>query len=122
MTLRHYLFLLFSSTLVSAGIWLVIFFNIDPTSADIMSISAFFASLFWFLAGFLTFIGFYLRNWFGNREIIYANLSPSLRQAILISIAATGLLVFSYLKVLSLWTAIPFVIICLLIELYFQSR
>lgn len=122
MTLKHYLFTLFSTTLIALGAWLVIFFNVDPKSADALTITAFFASLFLWITGILTFLGFYLRIWLSNREIIFANLPPSFRQAILGTLAFVGLLVFKYLQVLNWWTAIPFVIICLLVELYFQTR
>lgn len=122
MSIKSQLFGLFTVTLLALGIFLAIFLNSDPNVADIFTKTAFFVSIFLFTGGFLTFLGFYLRIYFSNREVIYNNLPIAFRQAVLISFLLTGLLALQSLRVLSIWDAIIFVVVVILIELYFRSR
>ncbi len=122
MTLKKQLFAIFTITLLSLGVWLAILFNTDPNKADLITRCAFFASLFVFLTGLFTFLGFYLRVYFSNREIIYNNFPIALRQSILISLIIVGLLVFSSLHVLTIWVAAIFVLAIILIEFFFKSK
>lgn len=122
MTIKYQLFGIFTATLLALGIFLAIFFNSDPYIADVFTKTAFFVSLFLFISGFLTFLGFYLRVYFSNREVIYNNLPVAFRQAVLVSFLLTGLLALQSLRVLSLWDTIIFVVVVILIELYFRSR
>lgn len=122
MTIKYQLFGIFTGTLLALGIFLAIFFNSDPYTADIFTKTAFFVSLFLFFGGFLTFLGFYLRVYFSNREVIYDNFPVALRQALLVSFLLTGLLVLQSLRVLSLWDSIILTVVVILIELYFRSR
>lgn len=122
MTIKKQLFGIFTGTLLALGIFLAIFFNSDPYTADIFTKTAFFTSLFLFISGFFTFSGFYLRVYFSNREIIYNNLPIAFRQAVLLAFLLTGLLVLKSLQILSIWDAIIFVVVVILIELYFRSR
>ncbi|MCL5795506.1 MAG: hypothetical protein M1338_04050 [Patescibacteria group bacterium] len=122
MPLKKHLFAIFTSTLLSLGIWLAILFNTDPNSTDLITRCSFFASLFVFVAGLYTFIGFYLRVYFSNREIIYSNFPIALRQSILLSLVIVGLLVFQALRVLTVWVAVIYILAIILIEFYFKSK
>jgi hypothetical protein len=122
MPLKKYLFAIFTFTLLSLGVWLAILFNTDPNNTDLITRCAFFASLFVFLAGFFTFLGFYLRVYFSNREIIYNNFPIALRQSILLSLIIVGLLAFQTLRVLTVWVAAIYVLAIILVEFYFKSR
>ncbi len=122
MKTRIYLFIFFCITLFSLGFFILIFSNVDPYSSDTLTISMFFISLFIFLTGLLTLIGFYLRVKFTNNEVFYANFKPSLRQATLFSLAFSGVLILNSLQVLTWWDGIMFALSILLVELYFQNK
>lgn len=122
MKLKTYLFAIFSITLLSLGVWLLIFFNVDRDVADFITISAFFGSLFLWLAGFLTLIIFYLRVWFSNKEVVFSNLPISIRHAILIALIIVGLLALNALQVLTWWDAGMYLVVVVLLELFFRSK
>lgn len=120
--LKNYLFAIFCITLLALGIWMLILFNYDPYHTDVLTISAFFVSLVVWLSGIFTLVIFYLRVALGNKEVIYAYFTPSVRQAVLISIVIVGILVFQTLRVLAWWDIILLVISILLLELFFRTR
>lgn len=122
MKTRLYLFVFFCLTLFSLGFFILILSNINPFDSDILTISMFFVSLFIFITGILTLIGFYIRVRVSNNEIFFANFKPSLRQATLFSLALIGILIFQSLKVLTWWDALMLTLSILLIELYFQNK
>lgn len=122
MKLKKALFSLFTITLLAFGGWLTILFNVDPTKTDQFTLTALYASVFVFLMGVLTFIGFGIRILLSNREVIYAHFAPSLRQAILVAFAAVGLLFLQSLRVLSWIDAAAFVLAVLLLELFFRAK
>lgn len=122
MKLKSQLFIVFSLTLICLGVWNIILFNYNPYSSDNFIISIFFTSLFVLLVGLLTFIFFYLKTWRSNHEIIYAHLPVSLRQAILISLIITGLIVLQTMRVLTLIDSLMFISLILLIELFFRTK
>lgn len=122
MQLTKAFFSLFTITLLSFGGWLTILFNVDPTRADRFIMVALYASIFLFLLGLLTFIGFGIRVLLSNREVIYAHFNPSLRQATLAAFAVVGLLFLQSLRVLSAIDAGAFVLAILLLELFFRAK
>lgn len=122
MKTKLYLFLFFCLTLFSFGFFILILSNINPYESDILTISMFFVSLFIFISGILTLIGFYIRVKMSNNEVFFANFKPSLRQAVLFSLALMGILILQTLKVLTWWDALMLSLSILLIELYFQNR
>ena len=122
MKTRSYLFALFCITLFSLGFSVFMIFNTNPYGSDVLTISMFFLSLFIFLTGILTLLGFYFRVKISNNEVFYANFYPAIRQAGLLSFVIIGLLVLNSLKVLTWWDAIMFALAILLLELYFQNK
>lgn len=122
MKLKQTLFSLFSITLLAFGGWLTIIFNVDPTKTDTVMFAILYLSIFLFLTGILTFIGFWARILFSNREIIYHHLPPALRQAALVAFACVGLLFLQSLRVLSAIDAGAFILAILLIELFFRAK
>ncbi len=122
MKLTKQLFSVFALTLMALGLFLAILFNVNPDTTDLITQITFFISLFIFLSGLFTFIGFYLRVYLSNHEIIYANFPIALRQAILVSLLIVGLLALNALRVLNIWSGIIFVLILIIIELFFRSK
>jgi hypothetical protein len=122
MNLRVYLFSLFIGFLVAFGVWLLILFNIDPFKTDFLSIAAFYASLFIWLSSLISLINYFVRLWFNNKEVVYANLTTALRQGMLISLIVVGLLILEQLNVLNWWVGGIWSIVVLLTELFFNVR
>ncbi len=122
MQLKQSLFGLFTITLLSLGGWLTVIFNIDPVSAETFVLVALYSSIFLFIMGITTFLGFGLRVLLGRREVVYAHFGPSLRQGTLLSVALTGLLFLQSLRVLSGIDAGAFLLAIGLIELFFQGK
>lgn len=122
MKLKQAFFSLFAITLLSFGGWLTILFNVDPTKADTFLFVALYASIFLFITGLGTFIGFWLRVLFSNREIIYSHFTPALRQAMLFGFTITGLLFLQSLRVLSVIDAGAFILAVILLELFFRAK
>jgi len=122
MKIKNNLFILFCIILFTFGFFILLLINTNPFEADYLTITMFFLTLYIFITGLLTFIGFYYRIKKSNNEIFYANFYPSLRQASLISLILVGLLVLSSLKVLTWWDGIMFSLAIILLELFFQNK
>ena len=122
MKLKQSLFSLFTITLLSFGGWLTILFNTNPLEADTLIFVALYASLFLFIMGLASFIGFGIRVLLSNREVVYAHFSPSVRQGTLLALALTGLLFLQSLRVLSAIDAGAFLLAIGLIELFFRAK
>lgn len=120
--LKSYLFFVFSVSLISLGVWLLIIFNYDPYKADLLTIIIFFASMFIWLVGILFLIIFYLRIKLSNNEVIYANIGPSIRQAILLTVVLVGLIILKSLRVLIWWDVILLITSVLLLEFFFRTK
>lgn len=119
---KTYIFIIFSSSILSLGIWLMILLNYDPFSSDLITRGAFFASLFLWIWGLFTLIVFNIKIWIGNKEVIYSHLSVTLRQASFFSLTIIGLLIFQTLRVLNWWVGGILVLVILLTELFFRTR
>jgi len=122
MILRLYLFSLYASLILSAGLVVFIIFNVNPFLSPLWMLILFYLAVYLFLASLLSLIGFYLKVWASNREVIFAHLVPTLRQSLLIALAFTGLLFLQQIRVLSWWVAILFVLAIAMLELFFRAK
>jgi len=122
MTLKFYIFYIFIGFILSLGVWILVLFNIDPYKADFMSIAAFFCSMFLWLFCLFSLVGYFLRVWSGNKEVVYTNMPIALRQAFLLSLVAIGLLILQSINVLNWWIAGIWILVILITELYFRAR
>lgn len=122
MFLRIYLFSLYLVLFLAFGLFSLILFNVNPYASPFWMLIIFYATLFLFWMSLFGIIGFYLKVWASNREVIFAHLLPTLRQSILVSLMIVGLLFLFQIKVLSWWVAILYVLAILMIELYFRRK
>ena len=122
MKLKKYLFSIFTLTLISLGIWLLIIFNQSSKEADLITYGAFFSSLLIFLSGFLSLVLFYVRYNFSNKELVLSLIPIAIRQSVLISLAIVSILLFQSLKVLTWWDTFLLIIVIILVELFFKTR
>lgn len=122
MILRLYLFSLYLILFLAAGLTALIVFNINPNQSPFWMIMLFYLCFFLFWAALFGLIGFYLKVWATNREVIFAHLLPTLRQSMMVALAIAGLLFLQQLRVLSWWTAVLFLLAVLMIEFFFRSK
>ena len=122
MGLRIFLFGLYSTMVVSLGLCLLLIFNVNPFQAPFWIISILYLTLFLFFMAVFGVLGFYLKVWATNREVIFGHLMPTLRQAAIISLIIVGLLFLQQVRVLNWWVAVLFIVSIGLLELFFRSR
>lgn len=122
MTLKKYLFGIFTATMLCWAGFILTLLNLDPTKNTKLALVAFFASLFFGIIGTLTLVGFYLRVWLSKKEVIYAHISPSARQAILISLYIIIILALQAIRLVNIWTASLLAIAILFLEFFFRAR
>lgn len=122
MILRMYLFSLYMTLFLAFGLLGFIVFNVNPYTSPYWMLVLFYFTFFLFWLAFFGIIGFYLKIWATNREVIFSHLLPTLRQAVFLSLAIVGVLFLWQIKALSWWVAALFVLAIGLVELYFRKR
>lgn len=122
MKLRLYQFSLYSIIFLSGGLSAFIIFNVNPFESPFWMIILFYLGLFLFWASLFAIIGFYLKVWATNREVIFAHLIPTLRQSILISLIIVGLIFLQQMRVLNWWVALLLMLSVFMIELFFRAK
>ncbi|AKM82748.1 TPA: hypothetical protein DD449_00580 [Candidatus Berkelbacteria bacterium] len=122
MGLRLYLFSLYSVAILSLGLWILLIINVNPFSAPSWIIVLVYTLLFCFFTGLFAIIGFYLKVWLSNREVIFSHLMPTLRQSALIAFSVVGLIFLIQVKSLNWWIACLFIIAVIMLELFFRSK
>jgi hypothetical protein len=122
MTLGRYLLGMLFSTITCWAAWVVVLIYIDPQKAGLVGFLAFYISLFFALVGTLASVGFYLRRWFSKNEVVFAHITPSFRQGVLLSLCFVGCLIMQSFKILTWWDGILFVGAVALLEFYFMSK
>lgn len=122
MVLRIFLFSLYLIFFISTGLVASILFNINPFESPFWILTIFYFTFFLFWSAFFALIGFYLKVWATNREVIFAHLVPTLRQSMLVGLTFTGLLFLQQLRVLNWWVGTLFVLAMIMIELFFRSK
>lgn len=122
--MNHRVGLLVSLVLAGVGALIValIILTVDPGQADLLVRAAFFAGIFLALAGLLTPAFFWGRVVLSNREVIFAQFSSAARQATLLGLFLTGLLLLQSLRALSWWDAVLMAAGAGFIELAMRSR
>ncbi len=122
MSARFYLWFCGVLTVICWIIAIGIILVSDPYLIEIKIFAAFFISLLSALIGSLTLLGYNIRIRLSKREILYAHLGISLRQAILFSLVIVGLLLLQAARVLNWWDGVLLVSAILLLELYFRTK
>lgn len=119
--IRYNLFSIFASTLIALGIWIYLLYNFNPFTSDILTRASFFASLFFWLSGFIAMIIIFLRINFKPKGSVKESIVASIRHGSILGTLIVGLLVLKSLDVLNLWQGIILVIIAGLMELFFRA-
>lgn len=122
MALKIYLYGLFFLTL---AFWItigILFFTANPFKADQTTLIIFFVALFGAILTSLSLIGFYFRVIFFKNINLNIGLKCALRQGFLAAFLVVGIMVFSALNILNLWTISLYFVILILIELILKAR
>jgi len=122
MGLKLYFFSLFTCIITSLGLWFLLLFNVNPYQAPAWIISIFYFTFFLFLLSIFSIVGFYVKVWASNREVIFQHLVPTLRQGAIVSLMFTGLLLLEQMKVLNWAVASLYIVSLAMLELFFRSR
>jgi len=121
MTLKSYIWGMRFVTLFSiAGLAAVVYF-VDPEAGPVGKILFYFI-LFFALSGILNLIFLRLRRGITTSETAFANVGMSLRQAMILSFFAIGLLILQSFRVLVWWDGLLLLAGIFLVELYFLSK
>jgi len=115
------LFFLFSITLFAVASAVLDIFNYNPYNSGLLIFVNFYMSFCIGLAGILSLIVYYSKLKFKKDKSIHAYFWPSVRQAILISLSLTLLLVLKGLRLFDWWAAVPLMVAIVLLELFFQT-
>lgn len=115
------LFFLFSVTIFALASTVLDIFNYNPFNSGPSVFINFYASFLIAIAGILSFGIYYTKLRLKKDKQIYAYFWPSVRQALLLSLSLTVILLLKGLKLLDWWVSIPLVISIVLLELFFQT-
>jgi len=119
---RIYLYTIFFLTLMFWAAFFVFIFYINPTRADLLTLSIFFICLLFALFGSAILVFFYLRLRFLRKKSVSDAFKLAVRQGLLFAVFVIGILLFLALGVFSLWTVGLFLIILILVELILRSK
>ena len=122
MGLRLYIFSLYFIMLISAALWFLLLFSVNPFSAPTWILIVFYLTFYCFWVGIFSILFFYLKVWASNREVIFSHLIPTLRQSMLLSFLLTGILFLEQVKALNWWVAALFIASVIMLELFFRSK
>jgi hypothetical protein len=103
MTLKSYLFLMFSATAICWGAFVFVLFTIDPFATNWLGFILFYFSLFLALTGSFAVLGFLLRFAALKQSLAFRLVSDAFRQSFLLALMTVSSLVLQSLGFLS-WT------------------
>lgn len=121
MTLRKYLTLVISLTLICWLIFLLVIFLIDPEQLGILGFFLFYFSLFLALGGTLSIIGFLIRARL-FQDLIFYQVKIAFRQGFILSGLIVFLLVLKGLNLLYWWNAIILILFLISLEIFLILR
>lgn len=121
MNYRNYLKGLSFTTLVFGGALMFLSIFLSPQNG-FGTILSYYIAAFFFILGVAAIFGFYFRRWWSHNEVIFTNVKISIRQAFLLALFVSVLLLLSSLRLLNIWDGVILAISFFLVELYFKSR
>ena len=121
MTLKTYLLGMFVSTIICFFSCILILLYVNPESGIIGQI-LFILMLFFFMTGFFTLLGFYVRKKILHNKYGFKITGISFRQGVLFSLIFIGMLFLNKFNMLFWWSAALFIVATCLLEFYFNSK
>lgn len=122
MTLKSYIWGMRIVTLFSIAGFVIVVRQADPETSGPIGKVLFYTILFFALSGVLNLMLLWLRRKMTTRETAFENVGLSLRQSMLLSFLAIGLLIMQSFRVLVWWDGLLLLAGIFLVELYFLSK
>ncbi|MBI5037881.1 MAG: hypothetical protein HZC01_04230 [Candidatus Kerfeldbacteria bacterium] len=122
MSLKKYLIIMTTATLVSWIAWLFVFFFINPNEAGFVGFGLFYLSMLCALVGTFSLFGFFVRVWFTKEQVIFRHLGVATRQSFFFSILIIGTLMLQGARMLQWWTVLLLILFLTIMEFFFISR
>jgi hypothetical protein len=121
MTLRIYLLLFITSTIIAWIGWFFILTHIDPFAADAAWLLLFYVSMAIALFGTFSLLGFSFRVWFSKEERLFRHLAVASRQGGELAAFLVAFLLLQTSKYLAWWNIALLIILVMLIEFFSLS-
>ena len=109
------------STIVSLAFFLIIFFFVNPFTANWLLVLVFYIDIIILATSVLAITFLYFRIKFSEGKTNFLPISVSIRQAFLVSIAVVGILLLKAGRILNIWDAALLILAVILIEFYYKK-
>lgn len=117
MTLKQYLLLMATGTVMCWVAWLFILFNIAPEQAGFLGFTFFYTSLFLGIVGVFSVIGFMIKKKkIDQEEIIFRQVKKTFKQGVLFGVFVVLSLILLQFNLLFWWNAILLALVYILLE------
>jgi len=103
------------ATAMTLAAWLLVLFYFDPTTSGIPGLTLFFVSFAATLIGLLILLFHYFRYRFTNTPAFFGT---TVRQAVLLGLVVSGILLLQALDKLNWWNGVAIVVAGLVVESY----
>lgn len=87
-------------------VWIYLLTQVQPNKDDLLIMVTFFLTLIVWVGSGIAYLLYFYRVKKSNREIIFAHISPSLRQGFIIAMTIATLLFLQLIRVVSTWDVI----------------
>jgi hypothetical protein len=121
MSLKKYLFLMVSATILCWAAFAFVLFFINPKTAGATGLLFFYLSLFLGLLGIFSILGFLSRYFLGRRIMAYRQVKIAFRQGAMFALLLTGSLFLQGQRLLVWWNTLLFIILLSVIEYFFLT-
>lgn len=123
MTLKQYLILMTSASLICWLAWFFVILNSDPSEAGLSVFFLFYATLFLGLLGVFSVIGFLIkRKILKNDEVVFRHVKNTFRQSMIVSFLLVLSLILLQMDLLRWWNALLLLLVFVLLELVIFSQ
>ncbi len=122
MSLKKYLIIMFSMTLVCWIAWLFVLYFMDPFETGSVGFLLFYMSLFFASLGTFSLLGFFMRVWFSKEQVIFRHLGVATRQSLWFSGLIVLTLILQASDFLQWWGIVLLIVFMTLLEFFFLSR
>jgi len=122
MTLKNYLFVMFTLTLICWGIFWFVAKSIDPTTTNWLGFLLFYAALFVSLSGTAALIGFVIRLAVKKKELAFNLVKASFRQSFLFSFFIILALILKAQQLFNWLNLVLLIIIFVILEFFLMKE
>lgn len=122
MKLIRNMFFLFAVTVFALTSTILSIYNYNPFTSGHDVFVSFYISFGFAVAGLAAIIVLYVKSRLSKKETFGPQFWPSLRQGLLVGVAATALIVLQGFRILDWLVGVSVVVVTILLELFFQTK